>query len=322
MGKALSPSLRILNKGSQRLSERLLTQVSIKEGFPDLLISPLSFEQIVTRMKYKNETLTKDFLGVLVEMGTLKKNGNLYSWNGRKVEISKAERKLQKIGLAFAKLGEIFSTYLPYALRGHVRTREFTRELLLAIWDSIYSSQMYKTAREISLKWGRMPRDCVLLDLGCGTGWSTIDLIQVANPKKVFALDRSKKAIEIARENINIANLSDRVEFIVCDVLKNLPIEEKVDGIFSSLFFHWFTEDQTLIALRNIRTLIETGASFCGMQPLRKDMDSIAYLDVLFRASVDFKGYPQKDFFEDTFVKADFTKPNILGNALFACRSI
>lgn len=322
MGKSLSPSLRILSKGSQQLSERLLTQVSIKEGFPSLLTSPLSFEQIVDRMKYKNELLANDFLGALVEMGTLKKNGNTYSWNGRKVEISKPERKLQEIGLAFAKLTEIYSTYLPYALRGHMRTREFTRELILAIWDSLYSSHLYKTAREISLKWGRIPKNCVLLDLGCGTGWSTIDLIRIANPKKVIAVDRSKKAVDIARENIKTANLSDRVEFIACDILKGLPIDEKVEGIFSSLFFHWLTQDQILVALKNIRSSIEPGASFCGMQPLKKDIDGKAYLDVLFRASFDFKGYPQKDFFEDVFVKADFKKPDILGNALFACRSI
>lgn len=320
--KALSPGFRTLSKGSRQLSERLLTQVAIKEGYPSLLIEHSTFEEIFDKMKYKNRELAKDFLDALVQMGTLKRKGDAYLWNGRKVEISKHEKKLQEIGLAFAKLTEIFSTYLPYALRGHVRTREFTRELLLAIWDSIYSSSLYKGVREISLKWGRIPERGVILDLGCGTGWSTIDLIQMTNPKRVFAVDRSEKAIEIAEENISITDLSDRVELIVCDVARNPPTEEKVDGVFSSLFFHWLTQDQICSALQNVRESMKTGGSFCGIQPLKKEMNARAYLDVLFRASVDFIGYPQRDFFIDAFTKANFSKPEILGNGVFSCKSV
>ena len=98
----------------------------------------------------------------------------------------------------------------------------------------------------------------------------------------------------------------NQVELMVCDLVKNLPVEEKVDGVFSSLFFHWLTEDQTHTALQNIRASMKREAHFCGVQPLRKDINSRAYLVVLFRASVDFVGYPQRDFFVETINNSNF----------------
>ncbi|MFX1486020.1 MAG: class I SAM-dependent methyltransferase [Promethearchaeota archaeon] len=322
MGKALFSDIRSLDKGTRQLSERLLTQIAIKEGYPSLLMSPLTLEQIIEQMRYKNTDLAADFMKVLVEIGVIRENGGVYVWKGKKIKIGKHERRLQKIGLAFARISEVFSTYMPYALRGHGKTREFTRELLLAIWDSLYSSEFYKFARGLVIDWARLPKYQTILDIGCGTGWSTINIIQKTNAEKVFAVDRSQKAIDIAKENINITGYDDRVEFIVCNISKKPPTEKEVDGAFSSLFFHWLNRDEIVQALKNIRASLKPGAIFCGLQPLNKRTDRMAYFDVLFRASIDFKGYPQRDFFIEAFKNSNFEDLSIWSNGIFSCKAI
>lgn len=322
MRRAVSSSIRSLNKGTRQLSERLLTEVAVKEGYPSLLTKPLTIELINESMKYRNADLAADFVKALVKIGALRESGGAYVWNGRKIEVTKHEKKLQETGLPFAKISELFSVYLPSALRGHKKIREFTRELLLAVWDSLYSSEFYKFARKLAIDWARLPKNRVILDIGCGTGWSTIDIIQETDAEKVIAVDRSQKAAEIAKENLNMLGYDDRVELIVCDISKKPPTEKEVDGVFSSLFFHWLTQEEIVAALKNIRSSLKPGISFCGIQPLKTGIDRAAYFDVLFRASIDFKGYPQRDFFVEAFSNSDFSDLNIWSNSIFSCKTI
>ena len=70
-----------------------------------------------------------------------------------------------------------------------------------------------------------------ILDIGTGSGCIAISLAKNLPNAKVTALDISKDAIEVARENANLNNVS--IEFIHADILE-FTFEKKYDVIVSN----------------------------------------------------------------------------------------
>jgi trans-aconitate 2-methyltransferase len=77
----------------------------------------------------------------------------------------------------------------------------------------------------------------VVLDAGCGTGRVTAMLLERLPRGRVIALDASKQMLEQASQNL--AGQGRRVEFVEADLGQPLPLQEKVDAVFSTATFHW-----------------------------------------------------------------------------------
>ena len=77
-----------------------------------------------------------------------------------------------------------------------------------------------------------------ILDLGCGTGTLTTQLVPLAS--KVVGVDSSQSMIEKAREQYK------NIEFWVCDAL-NLPFKNEWDIVFSNAVFHWVGDHDALL---------------------------------------------------------------------------
>ena len=62
-----------------------------------------------------------------------------------------------------------------------------------------------------------------LFDLGTGSGCIVVALAHILqeekNLKKIFAVEKNKKALDVARENASKYNLADRIEFLHSDLL-------------------------------------------------------------------------------------------------------
>ena len=83
-----------------------------------------------------------------------------------------------------------------------------------------------------------------MLDAGCGSGRVT-ELLAGRLPRgQVVALDGSPAMIEAARERL--APFGDRVEFVVADLGRPLPLEAPVDAILSTATFHWVPDHDAL----------------------------------------------------------------------------
>ena len=95
-----------------------------------------------------------------------------------------------------------------------------------------------------------------VLDAGCGTGRVTEQLLErLGDRGRVIALDGSPAMVERARERL--ARFGDRVEYLVADLGRPLPIAGGVDAVLSTATFHWVPDHDALFA--NLATVLRPG---------------------------------------------------------------
>jgi trans-aconitate 2-methyltransferase len=114
---------------------------------------------------------------------------------------------------------------------------------------------------EAVVGWLDLAGDERVLDAGCGTGRVTERLRDRLPRGRVVALDGSPSMIGQARTRLG----DDRVEFVVADLQRPLPIDEPVDAILSTATFHWIADHDALFA--NLAAVLRPGgqlAAQCG----------------------------------------------------------
>ncbi len=83
-----------------------------------------------------------------------------------------------------------------------------------------------------------------VLDIGCGNGKTTIELLNYMPSMKIKAIDISESQIKVAKEKYesfmesNRRKVSGAIDFEVCDAL-NIKEKEKFDLVFSNSSLHW-----------------------------------------------------------------------------------
>lgn len=82
--------------------------------------------------------------------------------------------------------------------------------------------------------------DATLLDVGCGTGRVTEQLLELVPQGRVLAFDASPEMVELAR-----ARLGERAEVWCQDVL-SLALPEPVDVVVSNAVLHWVTDHERM----------------------------------------------------------------------------
>jgi trans-aconitate 2-methyltransferase len=85
-----------------------------------------------------------------------------------------------------------------------------------------------------------------VLDAGCGSGRVTERLAERLPDGCVVALDGSPSMIEQSR--IRLARFGDRVDYVVADLGRPLPLAEPVDAVLSTATFHWVPDHDALFA--------------------------------------------------------------------------
>jgi trans-aconitate 2-methyltransferase len=94
-----------------------------------------------------------------------------------------------------------------------------------------------------------------VLDAGCGSGRVT-ELLAARLPRgRVVALDGSPAMIEAARERL--APFGERIEFVVADLGRPLPLDAPVDAILSTATFHWVPDHDALFV--NLAAVVRAG---------------------------------------------------------------
>jgi release factor glutamine methyltransferase len=73
-----------------------------------------------------------------------------------------------------------------------------------------------------------------ILDIGTGSGNIAISLAHSINNVKVFAIDSSEEALDVARNNAELNGVSDKIIFLNIDIKKNFELDEKFDCIVSN----------------------------------------------------------------------------------------
>lgn len=133
-------------------------------------------------------------------------------------------------------------------------------------WDA----RAYDQVADPQTRWGRavlerlpLTGDERVLDAGCGSGRVT-ELLAARLPRgSIVALDASASMIAAARERL--APLGERVEFVVADLGRPLPLASPVDAILSTATFHWVPDHDALFA--NLAAVLRPGGRLvaqCG----------------------------------------------------------
>ena len=133
-------------------------------------------------------------------------------------------------------------------------------------WDAA----TYDKVADPMTRWGaavldRLPLrgDERVLDAGCGSGRVTELLVERLPDGSVVALDGSPAMIEQARSRL--ARFGDRVEYVVADLGRPLPIAEPVDAILSTATFHWVPDHDAMFG--NLAAVLRPGGRLvaqCG----------------------------------------------------------
>jgi trans-aconitate 2-methyltransferase len=122
-------------------------------------------------------------------------------------------------------------------------------------WDGA----AYQRLSDPQFRWGmrvleRLPLrgDEAVLDLGCGSGRLTAELLERLPRGRLLASDASPSMLAQARRNL--ARFGDRVEFIAGDALA-LDLDQAADVMFSNAVFHWILDHERLfrVILRALR---------------------------------------------------------------------
>ena len=136
-----------------------------------------------------------------------------------------------------------------------------TRDWDAATYDRVAGPQ----TRWGSVVLDRLPLvgDERVLDAGCGSGRVT-ELLAARLPRgRIVALDGSAAMVEAARERLE--PFGDRIEFVVADLARPLPIDGTVDAILSTATFHWVLDHDALFT--NLAAVLRPGGRLvaqCG----------------------------------------------------------
>ena len=104
----------------------------------------------------------------------------------------------------------------------------------------------------------KLPSDAHILDLGCGSGFKSFTLLQMAPGARVTAVD-SPKVLEITRDVAALMGVTDRVTFRNGDVDQELPAEA-FDVVLIGNLLHYYDSAAVISILQKMhRTLKANG---------------------------------------------------------------
>jgi trans-aconitate 2-methyltransferase len=132
-------------------------------------------------------------------------------------------------------------------------------------WDA----RSYDRIADPQARWGLAVLDRLaldgderVLDAGCGSGRVTEALAERLPRGHLVALDQSAAMLDEARRRL--ARFGDRVEFVVADLGRPLPVDP-VDAILSTATFHWVPDHDALF--RHLAAVLRPGGRLvaqCG----------------------------------------------------------
>jgi ubiquinone/menaquinone biosynthesis C-methylase UbiE len=107
----------------------------------------------------------------------------------------------------------------------------------------------------------------VILDVGCGSGYSSQLIMEEFQPKELFAFDVLPEEIELAKQRDLPANL------FVGDATDILLPSEKFDAVFAFDVLHHVAEWR--IALKEMNRVLKCGGVLLVHEPRKKALDNL-----------------------------------------------
>ncbi len=175
---------------------------------------------------------------------------------------------------------------MTYQQPPHIQRVLSTRESTRAYYDKIsgvydlLSERAEEPMRERGLELLDAKPGEKILEVGCGTGHSTIALAGcVGNTGHVDALDLSPKMVRQAEANVHALELNNRVTFIVGDAMKMDAPDASYDAVFMSFTLELFDRAELAKVLAEIRRVLRPGGRI-GVVSVSHEGDDSAALKI------------------------------------------
>src|SRR4030081_2232219 len=97
-------------------------------------------------------------------------------------------------------------------------------------------------ASEVLVRLRGIAQDATVMDVGCGPGRVTEELVPLVPRGRVLTIDASADMVDLARKR-----LGDRAE-VWCEDVLDPDLDDRVDAIFSTAALHWVTDHDRLWA--------------------------------------------------------------------------
>lgn len=135
-----------------------------------------------------------------------------------------------------------------------------------------------------------LPNSKKILDLGCGPGFTSVEISKACPSSKVFALDKSDLYHSYLANKIKVEKL-DHIIPIQRDILSPSELHDHYDGAFCRWFLAFLVSDLQQV-LSNIYQQLKPGASFALMEYLTLESFTssppAASFDAYKKAWIDF----------------------------------
>ena len=235
---------------------RNLYEISVK-NFQKIKKIPGSYKDLISLPKvlYKELPTSYDIIG---KIALIKFNENLI---GYKKEIGmallKANKNLETVCLIHPVKGEL-RTRLIEIIAGKKQTKtihfEYGSRYIIDIQKVYFSPRLANERKRVSKL---VQNGETIVDMFAGVAPFSIIIGKFSNPKIIYAVDKNKDATDLAKTNIKINNLLDKIEIIHEDakMIENIFVkkDKKADRIIMNLPFsaHLFFENALKIAKNN-----------------------------------------------------------------------
>ncbi|MSR85748.1 class I SAM-dependent methyltransferase [Candidatus Uhrbacteria bacterium] len=138
-----------------------------------------------------------------------------------------------------------------------------------------------------------------VLEVGCGTGQTSIRILEADPRIKVVSVDTDEKLMEKAKKVL--ADMADRIEFIHQDILSVLTAmpDQSMDAMASGLTIHNFTTEYRLEVMKEVARVLKSGGLFVNAdkyafddpeahaKSLKEQIDSFEMFDTMHIPGLD-----------------------------------
>lgn len=155
-----------------------------------------------------------------------------------------------------------------------------------------------------------------VLDMCTGSGCIAVSIARLGKPESVSAVDISQEAIEVAKNNAKINNVSDKIIFILSDLFDKVEKEED-DGRFDVII-----SNPPYIAHDTVATLMPEVRDYEPNLALEADNEGLFFYEKIIKESPDYLkkegmlmfeiGYEQGKAVADMMTNAGFTQVQVV----------
>ncbi|MEM2906539.1 MAG: class I SAM-dependent methyltransferase [Candidatus Odinarchaeota archaeon] len=297
-------------RGLTSYIKRLLIQTALAEGFPDILNDYKSILDLANYTDTKDLKMLRELVVSLVKLGIIDQKGDLFKWIGGEIRVTEDEEYVKPLAEPWITMLQTYMKKFPDLLKG--RSRLSLKEP--GIWDSVYSTPIYQFIWLNTIKQLNITNDSVILDLGCKTGWNTINILNNYDPKNVVAVDVNQDFLNVADENICNFACEKRFKVILIrhDFTNEIDLtgclgDEKPDKVIVSYLFHWYPETDYLNILSNIRKVLAEDAEIVFIQPHIVYRNQPIFFQLPLYVEDGFKGYPLLETLANTIIASGFS---------------